>query len=283
MEQLQAMGFEAYKCERALAECGQNVEAAVEFVFANSHQPEEWWRQEAEAPAVSPQSQQPDSMSQLVAAAAGVAGADDDAELERAIAMSMDATTAGAISGATAASEGGMPGEATTASANEDSEVAQAIAMSLEGATGTEGACAAATTAAAESGDPDRPSDDQIREYQAQVMGAQAESIKNKPLVGEPESLDVLKQEYEDGLSVFVQKLDVLSQRYRWIRRARNDGNCFYRGFAFVRILSQPAASLLPARLSEFWQWLNSLSRMPSLPDLWCAVASLRRHCLNIC
>ena len=46
MEQLQAMGFEAYKCERALAECGQNVEAAVEFVFANSHQPEEWWRQE---------------------------------------------------------------------------------------------------------------------------------------------------------------------------------------------------------------------------------------------
>ena len=36
MEQLQAMGFEAYKCERALAECGQNVEAAVDFVFANS-------------------------------------------------------------------------------------------------------------------------------------------------------------------------------------------------------------------------------------------------------
>ena len=47
MEQLQAMGFEAYKCEWALAECGQNVEAAVEFVVANSHQSEEWWRQEA--------------------------------------------------------------------------------------------------------------------------------------------------------------------------------------------------------------------------------------------
>jgi hypothetical protein len=241
MEQMQTLGFKDFICERALAECGQNVEAAVEFVFANNHQPDEWWRQGAEAPAVAPPNQLPDSMSQL-AAAADLAGTDDDAELERAIAMSMDATKAGSTSGATAASEGGTAGEAATAS-NEDNEVAQAIAMSLEGATGTEGAGAAAA-AAAETGDPDRPSDDQIREYQAQVMGAQAESIKNKPLVGEPESLDVLKQEYEDGLSVFVEKLDVLSQRYRWIRRARNDGNCFYRGFAFVRIHLQPATSL---------------------------------------
>lgn len=232
MDQLQAMGFEAYKCERALAECGHQVEAAVDFLFANQGETEVWWRQ---GTAVAPQSQQPDSMSQLAAAAV----LDEDAELERAIAMSMDATPAGAASGATDEVEGGTStevGEAATVLANEDSEVAQAIAMSLEGAPGTVGA-----GTATDLGDG-RPSDDQIRAYQAQVMGAQAESIKNKPLVGEPESLDVLKQEYEDGLPVFVQKLDILSQRYRCIRRARNDGNCFYRGFAFVRIHPQRAA-----------------------------------------
>lgn len=230
MDQLQAMGFEAYKCERALAECGHHVETAVEFLFANQGETEAWWRQ---GTAVAPQSQQSDGMSQLAAAAA----LDEDAELERAIAMSMDATPAAAASGATAEVEGGTEvGEDATVLANEDSQVAQAIAMSLEGAPGTEDA-----GTATDLGDG-RPSDDQIREYQAQVMGAQAESIKNKPLVGEPESLDVLKQEYEDGLPVFVQKLDILSQRYRCIRRARNDGNCFYRGFAFVRIHLQRAA-----------------------------------------
>ena len=44
MEQLGAMGFDEYKCERALAESGQDVEAAVEFLFSNAEQPESWWR-----------------------------------------------------------------------------------------------------------------------------------------------------------------------------------------------------------------------------------------------
>jgi hypothetical protein len=44
MEQLGAMGFDEYKCERALAESDQDVEAAVEFLFSNAEQPESWWR-----------------------------------------------------------------------------------------------------------------------------------------------------------------------------------------------------------------------------------------------
>ena len=232
MEQLGAMGFEEYKCERALAESGQDVEAAVEFLFSNAEQPESWWRGAAATSA--PPVQQPDSMSQLAAVATaglGEAAGDEDAELERAIALSMETPPP---AGDATASAAGAAGESSASAPAQDDEVAQAIAMSLEGA-GVEGAAGAADAGSV----ADRPSDDQIREYQAQVMGAQAESIKDKPLVGEPESLDVLKQEYAEGAPVFVAKLGTLAQRYRWIRRARNDGNCFFRGFAFVR--TQPA------------------------------------------
>ena len=44
MEQLLAMGFEPWKCERALEAARQDVQAAIDFVLANTDQPEEWWR-----------------------------------------------------------------------------------------------------------------------------------------------------------------------------------------------------------------------------------------------
>eukprot|EP01043_Picozoa_sp_COSAG02_P063668 COSAG02_NODE_9087_length_2336_cov_1.527939_2_plen_343_part_00 len=44
MEQLLQLGFEPFKCERALAVAQQDVQLAIEFVLANSAQPEEWWR-----------------------------------------------------------------------------------------------------------------------------------------------------------------------------------------------------------------------------------------------
>ena len=43
MEQLQAMGFFPSRCRRALAESDQNVEAALQFLCANTFQPKAWW------------------------------------------------------------------------------------------------------------------------------------------------------------------------------------------------------------------------------------------------
>ena len=45
MEQLLQLGFEPFKCERALEVAQQDVQLAIEFVLANSAQPEEWWRE----------------------------------------------------------------------------------------------------------------------------------------------------------------------------------------------------------------------------------------------
>ena len=219
------MGFEAFKCQRALQESGEDVEAAVEFLFANGDQPESWWT----APPIGVPAEAAgggDGMSALAAAAAtnshDLPGSDaaadgSDPELERALAMSMEEPPASAgAAGVPAPPTTPPPGEGSQVdgsqagpAADQDDEVARAIAMSLEGA--------------GEDGDAmlDRPSDEQIREYQAQVMGAQAAGISDKPLVGDLEPLEVLKEEYAES-PVFVAKLGTLQQRYRYIRRARN-------------------------------------------------------------
>ena len=44
MEQLLELGFEPFKCEKALEAAEQDVQAAIDFVLANAEQPEEWWR-----------------------------------------------------------------------------------------------------------------------------------------------------------------------------------------------------------------------------------------------
>ena len=40
--------------------------------------------------------------------------------------------------------------------------------------------------------------------------------------------------EYEAGSSVFVSKIKTVEASYRAIRRARGDGNCFFRSFVFA-------------------------------------------------
>ena len=40
--------------------------------------------------------------------------------------------------------------------------------------------------------------------------------------------------EYEAGSSVFVNKIKTVEASYRAIRRARGDGNCFFRSFVFA-------------------------------------------------
>ena len=63
-----------------------------------------------------------------------------------------------------------------------------------------------------------------LRELRRRATEAEA-----RPYVGEKEPLSALKAEYEHGSQVFVAKIDSLAPSYSGIRRARGDGNCFYR------------------------------------------------------
>lgn len=228
METLSSMGFAEADCETALQRANHDVEAAINLLLGG-HDTDtgnaESTQLARSPPAVSnPQSEDwraADGLTNLAQASASQ-GASDDDELNRAIQMSLEASAGGGA-------VGGMGGPGAAAGAvvdlsideSDGDETARAIAMSLElgGAGGAEAA---------------RPSDDEIRAHWESVVGSGADSIKDKPLVGALESLDELKQEYAEGLPVFAAKIDQLSARYCGVRRARNDGNCFYRGFAFA-------------------------------------------------
>lgn len=41
------------------------------------------------------------------------------------------------------------------------------------------------------------------------------------------------RAEYQSGSQVFVHKIESLGKQYSGIRRARGDGNCFFRSFVF--------------------------------------------------
>lgn len=61
-------------------------------------------------------------------------------------------------------------------------------------------------------------------------------------MVGEKEDLSLLEAEYVSD-EVYQAKVKDLLQKYRYIRRTRPDGNCFYRAFAyayFERLLYYP-------------------------------------------
>ena len=70
MEKLLAMGFEPFKCERALEAAQQDVQAAIDFVLANTDQPAEWWRAGPTAgTAGDPDAQQPSEITEFSASA----------------------------------------------------------------------------------------------------------------------------------------------------------------------------------------------------------------------
>lgn len=81
-----------------------------------------------------------------------------------------------------------------------------------------------ATTAA-------RPTDDAIV---AQENAIRAEVATKVEYVGDKEHIRVLAAEYEQGSSVIKAKIENLSKRYQAVRRARGDGNCFFRSFMFL-------------------------------------------------
>jgi len=75
-----------------------------------------------------------------------------------------------------------------------------------------------------------RPTDDQIIQQENDIRASEAE---RRPYVGDKEELQALKAEYQSGSQVFVHKIESLGKQYSGIRRARGDGNCFFRSFVF--------------------------------------------------
>lgn len=59
------------------------------------------------------------------------------------------------------------------------------------------------------------------------------EQRQKRPLVGDKEQVDTLRNEYSDSSPTFVAKVEHLCDAYTFIRRTRQDGNCFYRAFLF--------------------------------------------------
>ncbi|KAK4753653.1 hypothetical protein SAY87_001757 [Trapa incisa] len=62
---------------------------------------------------------------------------------------------------------------------------------------------------------------------------AEASESEKNPLIGDKEPLSVLEAEYQSSCPVWVKKIKFLEQKFAAIRRARGDGNCFYRCFMF--------------------------------------------------
>ncbi|KAL6308845.1 cysteine proteinase [Sparassis latifolia] len=71
-----------------------------------------------------------------------------------------------------------------------------------------------------------------------------SESIPLRPLIAPIESMLELRAEYEGGSQEFVQQIDwLVANGWKGVRRARGDGDCFYRSLAFAyveRILQNP-------------------------------------------
>ncbi|THH30504.1 hypothetical protein EUX98_g3677 [Antrodiella citrinella] len=66
------------------------------------------------------------------------------------------------------------------------------------------------------------------------------ETASTRPLLSESAPLSALREEYERGSATFLKQIDYLSGKaYTHFRRARGDGDCFYRslGFAWVESL----------------------------------------------
>ncbi|TFK17536.1 cysteine proteinase [Coprinopsis marcescibilis] len=60
------------------------------------------------------------------------------------------------------------------------------------------------------------------------------ESIPDVPIVSVLSPISLLREEYEKGSQAFVKQIDWLKEQgYTRIRRARGDGDCFYRSLAF--------------------------------------------------
>uniref|UniRef100_A0A2A4JQ76 Ubiquitin thioesterase n=1 Tax=Heliothis virescens TaxID=7102 RepID=A0A2A4JQ76_HELVI len=72
--------------------------------------------------------------------------------------------------------------------------------------------------------------DELIMKQQREIEKEISETI---PLVGELEALSSLEKEYNED-PVYLLKVKDLSSKYKYIRRTRPDGNCFFRAFSYA-------------------------------------------------
>eukprot|EP00850_Spirogloea_muscicola_P018266 SM000165S02227 [mRNA] locus=s165:251891:254249:- [translate_table: standard] len=86
------------------------------------------------------------------------------------------------------------------------------------------------STSGIESAGDCRPSDDSII---AQENAIEAAESQKSELVGDKEGIAALAAEYAIGTTIFRTKIESLSKSYGAFRRARGDGNCFFRSFMF--------------------------------------------------
>ncbi|XP_028158832.1 ubiquitin thioesterase otubain-like [Ostrinia nubilalis] len=72
--------------------------------------------------------------------------------------------------------------------------------------------------------------DELIMKQQREIEKEISESI---PLVGELEALSSLEKEYNED-PVYLLKVKDLASKYKYMRRTRPDGNCFFRAFSYA-------------------------------------------------
>jgi ubiquitin thioesterase protein OTUB1 len=88
--------------------------------------------------------------------------------------------------------------------------------------------------------------DEQIFLYEQRIRGEAAERTE---LVCQAEPISKLYEEYAAGSQVFQRKIQNLAEHHDRIRRARGDGNCFFRAFAFAwfeSLLLDPSRDAIP-------------------------------------
>ncbi|GAA5882335.1 hypothetical protein JCM3774_005073 [Rhodotorula dairenensis] len=98
------------------------------------------------------------------------------------------------------------------------------------------------------------------------------EHSRRAPLVGALEPLENLREEYERGSTVFVNKIDrLVRDGWTGIRRTRGDGDCFYRAFVFS--LLETYLALHPSHsaylLNKFSSLLPLLTACGFEPIVW--------------
>lgn len=71
------------------------------------------------------------------------------------------------------------------------------------------------------------------RQTEQQQNQIEREIAEQQPLLSEKISTIDLKKEYSDDDRIYQGKLLELMKNYKFIRRTRGDGNCFYRAFGF--------------------------------------------------
>lgn len=72
--------------------------------------------------------------------------------------------------------------------------------------------------------------DELIMKQQRQIEKEISESI---PLVSDLQIVSTLNQEY-NGDAIYTSKIEDLGDKYKFMRRTRPDGNCFFRAFAYA-------------------------------------------------